>query len=113
MKKLEAISRLCWIIINGKGSFTTQEIDFAKECLGKIEAAKEDAEEPLDEFSTWHADEDEDTVRFHRGNYQVFKSPKHGTDYAEYWPGTKTIQWMLDALNKYEKSHPLPHSVNE
>lgn len=61
----------------------------------------------------WHADSNRDMVRIFRGNYQVAKMPKHGTDYAEYWPGKKTLQWMLNAMNEYEKTHPLEHSVNE
>jgi hypothetical protein len=65
------------------------------------------------EGEPWHADEDENVVRFHRGDLQVFKAPKHGTPFAEYWPGPKTIRWMLDALNARERTHPLADSVNE
>jgi hypothetical protein len=65
------------------------------------------------EGKLWHADEDDQVVRFHRGNMQVFKVAKRGTAFAEYWPGPKTIQWMLDALNEKERSEPLSHSVNE
>jgi hypothetical protein len=65
------------------------------------------------EGDPWHADEDDQVVRFHRGNMQVFKAAKRGTPFAEYWPGPKTIRWMLDALNERERSEPLPHSVNE
>ena len=61
----------------------------------------------------WHADEDEDTVRFHREELQVFKSPKRSTPFAEYWPGPKTIRWMLDALNERERVTPLAHAVND
>lgn len=65
------------------------------------------------EGEPWHADEDEQVVRFHRGDMQVFKAPKQGTPFAEYWPGAMTIQWILDALNERERTHPLSHSVNE
>ncbi len=65
------------------------------------------------EGKPWHADEDENTVRFHRDNMQVFKAPKCETPYAEFWPGPKTIKWMLDALNEHEAASPLPHSVND
>jgi hypothetical protein len=65
------------------------------------------------EGEPWHADEDDQVVRFHRKDMQVFKAPKHGTAFAEYWPGPKTIQWMLDALNERERMHPLSHSVND
>lgn len=65
------------------------------------------------EGEPWHADESDDTVRFHREHFQVFKAPKHGTSFAEYWPGPQTIRWMLEALNERERTHPLPHSVNE
>jgi hypothetical protein len=61
----------------------------------------------------WHADEDESTVRFHRGDYQAFKAAKRDTPYAEYWPGPLTIRWMLDALNAREHTHPLGHTVND
>ena len=33
----------------------------------------------------WHADECDSMVRFMRGHFQVFKSPKNGTNYEEYW----------------------------
>jgi hypothetical protein len=65
------------------------------------------------EGDPWHADEDDQVVRFHRGDLQVFKAPKSGTPFAEYWPGPKTIQWMLAALNERERHQSLPHSVNE
>lgn len=61
----------------------------------------------------WHADENDNVVRFFRGHLQVFKSPKNNTPYAQYWPGPKTIQWILDALNEFEKTHPLQDSVND
>lgn len=63
--------------------------------------------------SPWHADESDDVVRFHREHMQVFKAAKHGTQFAAYWPGPMTIQWMLDALNERERTNPLSHSVNE
>jgi hypothetical protein len=65
------------------------------------------------EGDPWHADEDDRVVRFHRGDIQVFKAPKQGTPFAEYWPGPKTIRWMLDALNDKKRTHRLTHSVNE
>jgi hypothetical protein len=65
------------------------------------------------EGDPWHADEDENTVRFHRGQMQVLKAPKHGTPFAEYWPGPQTIRWMLDALNARERTQPLTACVNE
>lgn len=61
----------------------------------------------------WHADESDDTVRFHHGHMQAFKAPKKATPYAEYWPGPKTIEWMLDALNEHEARFPMPHTVND
>jgi hypothetical protein len=61
----------------------------------------------------WHADEDDSMVRFHRGHMQAFKAPKQMTPYAEYWPGPKTIEWMLDALNERERSNPMLHTVND
>jgi hypothetical protein len=65
------------------------------------------------EGKPWHADEDDQVVRFHCGEMQVFKAPKQGTAFAEYGPGPKTIRWMLDALNERERTQPLSHSVNE
>jgi hypothetical protein len=44
---------------------------------------------------------------------QVFKAAKHSTQFAAYWPGPRTIQWMLEALNERERMNPLSHSVNE
>ncbi|HEY9777549.1 MAG TPA: hypothetical protein V6C81_27545 [Planktothrix sp.] len=61
----------------------------------------------------WHADDSNYCVRFHREDLQAFKAPKSGTPFAEYWPGPKTIQWMLDALNEHERSNPMPHDVNQ
>ena len=50
----------------------------------------------------WHADEDDDCVRIFRGHLQIIKAPKHGTPYAEYWPDTEMLAWILRALNKAE-----------
>ena len=56
----------------------------------------------------WHADECNSCVRFHRGHLQVFKAPKEGTPYSEYWPRPGMIRWMLDALNQAEKTSSPP-----
>jgi hypothetical protein len=65
------------------------------------------------EGSPWHADESDDVVRFHREHMQVFKAVKRSHEFAAYWPGPQTIQWMLAALNERERTCPLPHSVND
>lgn len=56
----------------------------------------------------WYADDSADTVRFMRGNFQVFKAPKHSTDYEEYWPSPLMIKWMLDTMNIAESNGNLP-----
>jgi uncharacterized membrane protein YfbV (UPF0208 family) len=52
----------------------------------------------------WHADEDGSTVRVFCENLQVFKAPKKGTQYEEYWPNPDLLKWMLKVLNKAESS---------
>lgn len=51
----------------------------------------------------WYADESEDCVRIFRGNLQILKAAKHDTPYEEYWPTQEQLEWMLIALNQYEK----------
>lgn len=48
----------------------------------------------------WHADEDGQTMRVFCGYAQVFKAPKKGTPYAEYWPNPDMLRWMLRVMNE-------------
>lgn len=51
----------------------------------------------------WHADEDGTTVRVFCEYAQVFKAPKRGTQYEEYWPNPELLKWMLRVMNEAER----------
>jgi hypothetical protein len=51
----------------------------------------------------WHADENDDCVRFFKGSLQIIKAPKRDTPYEEYWPDSDMINYILDALNSKEQ----------
>ena len=55
------------------------------------------------EGSPWHADASGLAVRMFCGYAQVFKAPKKGTPYAEYWPNPDLLRWMLRVMNEAEQ----------
>lgn len=63
----------------------------------------EDWKKTIHPGQPWHADEDGSTVRVFCENAQVFKAPKKGTQYEEYWPNPDMLQWMLRVMNEAEQ----------
>jgi len=55
------------------------------------------------EGTPWHADADAQTVRVFCEYAQVFKAPKKGTPYEEYWPNPDMLRWMLRVMNEAEQ----------
>jgi hypothetical protein len=51
----------------------------------------------------WYADENGHNVRVFCEYAQVFKAPKKGTPYAEYWPNPEMLKWMLRVMNEAEQ----------
>lgn len=83
-------------------------IDEINRLQARLDEALEYIEDP-DEWKKiiysghpWHADEDGSTVRVFCENAQVFKAPKKGTQYEEYWPNQDLLKWMLRVMNEAE-----------
>ena len=55
----------------------------------------------------WPYDESENAIRIFRGYYQIVKIPKKGTPHAEYYPNKQRMEWIISALNEYEKTNPM------
>ena len=55
----------------------------------------------------WSYDENENAIRIFRGDYQIAKIPKKETPYAEYYPNKQQLDWIISALNEYEKINPM------
>ena len=61
---------------------------------------------PLNNF-VWSYDENENAIRIFRGYYQIVKIPKKGTPHTEYYPNKQRMDWIISALNEYEKVNPM------
>lgn len=81
------------------------EIHRLQACVDEIrgEEDPDDWTKTRYEGDPWHADENGLTVRMFCGYAQVFKAPKKGTLYEEYWPNPELLRWMLRVMNEAEQ----------
>lgn len=78
------------------------EINRLQDIVDKLTGVLEDSSsDPMIIYNgdPWHADETADTIRFHCGAMQMFKIPKRGTLFEEYWPEPELIKHLLTVLN--------------
>lgn len=87
----KSLSLACEIVGENEGT------DFGAEAKYRV---------PLNNF-VWSYDENENAIRIFRGYYQIMKIPKKGTPYAEYYPNKERLDWIISALNEYEKISPM------
>jgi len=80
--------------------------EWHKEGEGEVFALKDVFIIPSDN-DVWTYDENENAIRIFRGYYQIVKIPKKGTPYAEYYPNKERMEWIISALNEYEKINPM------
>jgi hypothetical protein len=104
-KKLEiAKATAPYVIEKDRYQMAIDEINRLQDRLDEILGSDDPADwkKTIHDGGPWHADEDGTTVRVFCEYAQVFKAPKKGTQYQEYWPNPEILRWMLRVMNEAE-----------